>query len=46
MKIGLMRLWTEEQGQDLVEYVRLVTVVALACDRDKHTVDRNQHGLW
>jgi Flp pilus assembly pilin Flp len=28
---GLMRLWKEEQGQDLIEYALLVTVVALAC---------------
>lgn len=26
-----MRLWKEEQGQDLIEYVLLMTVVALAC---------------
>jgi Flp pilus assembly pilin Flp len=31
MKRGLMQLWNEEEGQDLVEYVLLVTVVALAC---------------
>ena len=31
MKSGLMRLWKEEQGQDLVEYVLLVTIVTLAC---------------
>jgi pilus assembly protein Flp/PilA len=31
MKNVLMRLWKEEEGQDLVEYVLLVVVVALAC---------------
>jgi Flp pilus assembly pilin Flp len=28
---SLMHLWREEPGQDLVEHVLLVTVVALAC---------------
>ena len=31
MKNILMRLWEGEDGQDLVEYVLLVVVVALAC---------------
>jgi pilus assembly protein Flp/PilA len=31
MKNVFMRLWKEEEGQDLVEYVLLVVVVALAC---------------
>jgi pilus assembly protein Flp/PilA len=31
MKRGLKRLWKEEEGQDLIEYVLLVTVVSLAC---------------
>jgi pilus assembly protein Flp/PilA len=29
MKNVLMRLWKEEEGQDLVEYVLLVVIVAL-----------------
>jgi len=29
MKNVLMRLWKEEEGQDLVEYVLLVVLVAL-----------------
>jgi pilus assembly protein Flp/PilA len=31
MKRVLMRLWKEEEGQDLVEYVLLVVVIALTC---------------
>lgn len=31
MKSLLRRLWHEEEGQDLVEYVLLVVVVALTC---------------
>ena len=31
MKNVLLRLWKEEQGQDLVEYVLLVVVIALTC---------------
>jgi pilus assembly protein Flp/PilA len=31
MKNVLLRLWKEEEGQDLVEYVLLVVVIALAC---------------
>jgi pilus assembly protein Flp/PilA len=31
MKNLLMRLWREEEGQDLVEYVLLVVVIALTC---------------
>jgi pilus assembly protein Flp/PilA len=30
MKNTLMRLWREEEGQDLVEYALLVALVALA----------------
>jgi len=29
MKEALMRLWKEEEGQDLVEYILLVVLVAL-----------------
>ena len=31
MKNVLMRLWKEEESQDLVEYVLLVVVIALTC---------------
>lgn len=31
MKNLLRRLWREEEGQDLVEYVLLVVVIALTC---------------
>ena len=31
MKNILTRLWKEEEGQDLVEYVLLVVVIALVC---------------
>ena len=31
MKNLLSRLWREEEGQDLVEYVLLVVVIALTC---------------
>jgi len=30
MKNIMMRLWKEEEGQDLIEYVLLVALVALA----------------
>jgi pilus assembly protein Flp/PilA len=30
MKNLLMRLWKEEEGQDLIEYARLIALVALA----------------
>jgi pilus assembly protein Flp/PilA len=30
MKNVLMRLWKEEEGQDLVEYALLITLVSLA----------------
>lgn len=30
MKIFLMRLWNEEEGQDLTEYALLLVLVALA----------------
>jgi Flp pilus assembly pilin Flp len=29
MKHSLMRLWKEEEGQDLIEYVLLVALIAL-----------------
>ena len=29
MKSTLMRLWKEEEGQDLIEYVLLVALIAL-----------------
>lgn len=31
MRFRVTRLWKEEEGQDLVEYVLLVTLVALGC---------------
>jgi pilus assembly protein Flp/PilA len=31
MKDLLMRLWKEEEGQDLTEYALLLTLIALAC---------------
>ncbi len=31
MKTFLKRLWKEEQGQDLVEYARLLVLISLAC---------------
>jgi pilus assembly protein Flp/PilA len=31
MKNVLMRLWKEEEGQDLTEYALLITLISLAC---------------
>jgi pilus assembly protein Flp/PilA len=31
MKSLLNRLWSEESGQDLVEYALLITLVSVAC---------------
>jgi pilus assembly protein Flp/PilA len=38
MKNLLMRLWKEEEGQDLVEYALLVALVALAATAGMNTL--------
>ena len=38
MKTVLSRLWKEEQGQDLVEYVLLLTLMSLVSLASLHTL--------
>ena len=38
MKNLLMRLWKEEEGQDLIEYALLIALVALAATAGMNTL--------
>jgi Flp pilus assembly pilin Flp len=41
-----LRLWTEEDGQDLVEYSLLLAFIALAAVALLTSVSSNVVGLW
>ena len=46
MKKSFLRLWTEEDGQDLVEYSLLLAFIALAAVALLTSVSNNVVGLW
>jgi Flp pilus assembly pilin Flp len=46
MKKCFLRLWTEEDGQDLVEYSLLLAFIALAAIALLTSVSGNVVGLW
>ena len=46
MKTMLMRLWKEEEGQDLIEYALLVSLIALIAAATFPTVGASIHTIF
>ncbi|MGA8872955.1 MAG: Flp family type IVb pilin [Candidatus Acidiferrales bacterium] len=46
MKTMMMRLWKEEEGQDLIEYALLVSLIALIAAAAFPTVGNSIHTIF
>ncbi len=46
MKTMLMRLWKEEEGQDLIEYALLVSLIALIAATIFPTIGADLHTVF
>lgn len=46
MKTMLKRLWKEEEGQDLIEYALLVTLIALIAAAAFPAIGNTIHGIF